>query len=128
MPPRYFANRLKKRRHADLELVARETVERNVAVLFGEDIGKARGEAMIIEPPIEQGEGQRQGVVAAGLAEGRQGRVIAGYEIAGLEARGKAKGQILLVAATEPDSGIGIGGDLRLLAVEAQLQLEQAGG
>jgi hypothetical protein len=51
----YYA--LKQRSYSDLELVAGEAVERNVAVLFGEDIGKPRGEAVIVETPVEQGDG-----------------------------------------------------------------------
>jgi len=41
---------------------------------------------VIVEAAVEQGEGQHQGVVAAGLAESGQHGVIAGDEIAGLEA------------------------------------------
>ena len=76
--------RLKQRGHPDLELVAGEAVERDVAVLLGKDIGNARREAVIVKAPVEQGEGQHQGVVASRLAEGGKGRVITGDEIAGL--------------------------------------------
>ena len=51
----YYA--LKQRSYPDLELMAREAVERNVAVLFGEDIRKARREPVIVEAAVEYGEG-----------------------------------------------------------------------
>jgi hypothetical protein len=108
--------------------MAGEAEERNVAVLFGEDIGKPRREAVIVEAPVEQGEGERQRIIVAGFPKGGQGVVIAGDEIARLESCRKAEGKILLIAAAKPYGGIGIGGDVRFLPVGAQLQLKESGG
>src|SRR5438067_13912833 len=84
--------------------MAGKAVERDVAVLFGKDVGKARREAVVVEASVEQGEGQHHRVVTAGLAEGGQGRVIAGDEIAGLKSGRKTPKQILLIAAADPDT------------------------
>ena len=46
---------LKQRRQPDLELASGEAVDGDVAVLLGEDIGEARGEAVIVEASVEQG-------------------------------------------------------------------------
>jgi hypothetical protein len=57
---------------ADLELAPGEAIKGDIAVLFGEDIGKARCEAVIVKAPVQQGKGQHRRVVAAGFAEGGQ--------------------------------------------------------
>ena len=97
-------------------------------MLLGEDIGKSRRKAVIVKAPVQDVEGQHQRIVGAGFAERSQLTVIAGDEIAGLKSGGIAEGQILAIAPAEPDPGIGIGSDLGVLAIEAELQLEQAGG
>src|SRR3954467_10837732 len=118
---------LKQRCQPDLELVAGEAVQRDVAVLFGKDIGKAWREAVIVEPPVEQGESQHRGIVAAAPAKGGQSVIVAGDEIGRLDAGGKAKRKVLAIGGAEPDTSIGIGREPGILPIEAQLQLKQAG-
>ena len=57
---------LEQRCQSDLELVSRVAVKRDIALLFGEHIGKSRREAVIVEAPVEQAEIQLHGSIACG--------------------------------------------------------------
>ena len=77
----------------EVRMVATVFVERTppgptgFAVLLGEDVGEAWREGVIVEPAVQQSEGQHHCVIASGLAEGRQHVIIAGQEIGRLKPR-----------------------------------------